>query len=99
MEYCPKCGGLGKHDPNCNLFQELLFQQTGGKTGSDQKPEMLPVTTANVFCGFCNKVFAPEVKICWRCRRETSQIAESQLQDGVLLLSGLNAAKVWDPVI
>lgn len=98
MEYCPKCGGVQKHDPNCNLFEELLSKETKGKAGSDKKHEMLPVTTANLFCGFCNKVYSPRVTNCFHCHRPTNQITEAHLKSN-LLLSGMGAAKVWDPPV
>lgn len=103
MKYCPRCGGVEKHNPNCSLVIKGK-KKRGGWTedpewGKGKRLKMLPVTIANYFCGYCNKVFAAGVKKCSHCHRETRQITETHLKSNVLLLSGSQAAKIWDPPV
>jgi hypothetical protein len=101
MNYCPKCGGFAKHAPDCNLTIIGRKKERWVKDlswGRGRSPKMLPVTTANYFCGFCNKILAAGIKECPYCHRPTSQVTNAHLQPGILLLSGSRAAKIWDPV-
>jgi hypothetical protein len=106
MEYCPRCGSFSqknkqedqRHDPNCTLVMAFKEGEGGWKENPrwviGEKPKMLPVTTANCFCGFCNKVFAPGVKTCRFCGRKTNPVTETHLQSN-LVLSGMAAAPIW----
>ncbi|HTW96066.1 MAG TPA: hypothetical protein VMD74_00195 [Candidatus Methylomirabilis sp.] len=111
MKYCPACGGFAqdnqleveRHDPNCNLFdgqvpKDREWHDAVALTADVKKPAMLPVTTANRFCAFCNKIFAAEVTSCRHCGRETYQMTEAHLKS-YLVLSGLGAVKEWDSVV
>jgi hypothetical protein len=110
MKYCPSCGGFAQdnqsefeqHSVDCNLTVKGRKKKNGWTQDPkwvSEKPKMLPVNTANRFCGFCNKIFDSKVENCHRCNRPTSQITEDHLQPGVSFLSGSGAAKIWEPAV
>ncbi len=101
MTYCPECGCFSstneQHCPeNCNIIAQSLFRSTSGRLGSEKGPEMLPATTANYFCGYCNKIFTSEVKTCPDCHKEIRRLTESHLKDNICLLSGTAARCFWE---
>ncbi len=101
MTYCPECGCYSPTDEqycpeNCDTIAESLFRSSDGKLGSEKAPKTLPATTANRFCGYCDKVFAPEVETCPGCHKKTSPLTESHLMGDIFLLSGIAAKTIWE---
>ncbi len=105
MMYCPICGyfastaneqthpKLGWCPPNCHNPLRFYTEE------ERQKIKMLPVTTENLFCGRCNKIFPKDIgwKLCPVCfRQPLYPITESHLKGNVMLLSGLAAPKIWE---
>lgn len=94
MTYCPVCGHFSSaneyncSNPNCNVIEKAIHKGKGQK--------MLQATTENRFCGYCNKIFAPEQKICHWCEKATYSLTPSHLQKDVILLSGMAAKSIWE---
>lgn len=101
MTYCTICGYFSVTNeqtcpqPNCHCHSPWRFYTEEER----QQLKMLPVTTENLFCGRCNKIFPKDIgwKLCPICfRQPLYPITESHLQGNVLLLSGLAAKKIWE---
>ena len=50
---------------------------------------------SGTFCGYCNRVFEDSLSTC-SCGRKTAPMTDAHREPGVILLSGIAAAKVWD---
>jgi len=80
MKCCIDCGSLIRENPFCP------------ECGTAR---MFNATTANMFCGHCNKVFAGETAKCPVCKRPTKPVQETHLKGNVILLSGMEAVTLW----
>jgi hypothetical protein len=49
------------------------------------------------FCAFCNQVLEDGRQKCTNCGRNTAPMTDAHRKPGILLLSGLGAARLWDP--
>ena len=50
---------------------------------------------SGTFCGYCNRVFEDSLSTC-SCGRKTAPMTDAHREPGVILLSGIAAAKVWE---
>ena len=101
MTYCQICGCFSvTNEKKCPQPKSDCHSPWRFYTEEErQRLKMLSVTTENLFCGRCNKIFPKDIgwKLCPICfRQPLYPVKEFHPKGNVILLSGLGAARIWD---